>query len=345
MKAFRLLEWGRPARLVDVAAPEPGPGQVLLEVTAAGACHSDLHLMEWPEGQLPWRLPFTLGHENAARVAEVGPGVEGLARGDAVLVYGPWGCGRCRPCRLGRENYCERAAEIGVAGGGLGRDGGMAELMLVPSARLLVPLGALDPVQAAPLTDAGLTPYHAIRPSLPVLVPGSSAVVVGVGGLGQMAVQLLKALAPARVIAVDKDRRRLDAARGLGADAVFLADAGAAEEVRRATGGLGAELVLDVVGAAETLAMGAKVLRAEGRLALIGLAGGTLPFGFFGLPYGAQAATSYWGTLPELLELVALAQAGRIRLPVETFPLERAGEAYERLRRGEVSGRAVVVPA
>ena len=167
MKAFRLIQWGQPARLVEIPAPEPGPGQVLLRVAAAGACHSDLHLMEWPQGQLPWPLPFTLGHENAGRVEEVGPGAEGLRKGDGVLVYGPWGCGRCRPCRLGRENYCERAAEIGAAGGGLGRDGGMAEFMLVPSSRLLVPLGALDPAQAAPLTDAALTPYHAIKPSLP----------------------------------------------------------------------------------------------------------------------------------------------------------------------------------
>jgi propanol-preferring alcohol dehydrogenase len=159
-----------------------------------------------------------------------------------------------------------------------------------------------------------------------------------------MAVQLLKALSPARVIVVDKDRRRLEAARGLGADEAFTSEPSAADEVRRATGSLGAELVLDVVGSDDTLALGAKVLRAEGRLVLIGLAAGTLSFGFFSLPYGAQAATSYWGTIPELMELVALAQAGRIRIPIETFPLERAAEAYERLRRGEINGRAVVIP-
>ncbi|MBZ0236201.1 MAG: alcohol dehydrogenase catalytic domain-containing protein, partial [Deltaproteobacteria bacterium] len=110
MKAFQLTRWGSPAELRERAVPEPGPGEVLIRIGGAGACHSDLHLMDWPEGQLPWTLPFTLGHENAGWVESLGAGVTSVARGDAVLVYGPWGCGRCRPCRLGRENYCERAA-------------------------------------------------------------------------------------------------------------------------------------------------------------------------------------------------------------------------------------------
>jgi alcohol dehydrogenase, propanol-preferring len=344
MRALRLTRWGAPATLEEIPVPEPGPGQVLLKVTAAGACHSDLHLMDWPEGQLPWKLPFTLGHENAGVVRAVGAGVQGFAKGDPVVVYGPWGCGRCRPCRLGRENYCEAAASIPAAGGGLGLDGGMAEYMLVPSSRHLVPLGGLDPVQAAPLTDAGLTPYHAIKPSLDRLVPGSTAVVIGVGGLGHMAVQLLRALSAARIVAVDKDPTRLEAARALGADHAVVAGAGAADEIRRATGGVGAELVLDVVGSDDTLALGAKVLCAEGRLVILGLALGTLPVNYFALPYGAQVSTSYWGTLPELIELVALARDGRIRAQVEVVPLDQAARAYQRLRAGEIAGRAVIVP-
>jgi propanol-preferring alcohol dehydrogenase len=339
-----LTRWGAPAELAEVSIPEPGPGQVLIEVAGAGACHSDLHLMDWPEGQLPWSLPFTLGHENAGWVHEVGAGVTGFAKGDAVLVYGPWGCGRCRACRLGRENYCERAAEIGVAGGGLGRDGGMAEYMLVPSARLLVPLGDFDPVQAAPLADAALTPYHAIARSRDRLVPGATAVVIGAGGLGQMAIQLLRATTGARVIAVDRDESKLVVARELGADLVVPADPGAADAVRRATAGAGAELVLDVVGSDATLALGARSLRAEGRLAILGLAMGTLPVSFFAIPYGAEVATSYWGTVTELIELVALARAGRIVTAVERFRLDDALQAYQRLRRGEVRGRAVIVP-
>lgn len=112
---------GAPAELRETQVPEPGPGEVLVKIGGAGACHSDLHLMDWPEGQMPWKLPFTLGHENAGWVEDVGAGVSSVRKGEAVLVYGSWGCGRCRPCRLGRENYCERAAELGTLGGGLGR--------------------------------------------------------------------------------------------------------------------------------------------------------------------------------------------------------------------------------
>lgn len=344
MKALRLTAWGKQPELRETSVPEPGPGQVLVKIGGVGACHSDLHLADWPEGKLPWKLPFTLGHENAGWVEQVGAGVRSLQKGDAVLVYGPWGCGRCRPCRLGRENYCERAGELVVAGGGLGVDGGMAEYMLVPSARFLVPLGDLDPALAAPLADAALTPYHAIAKSRERLQPGSTAVVIGCGGLGQMAIQLLGATTGARVIAVDSDDHKLETARALGADLVLRSDASAADAIRKDTAGAGAELVLDMVGGDATLALGAKSLRAEGRLVIVGLALGTLPVNFFALPYGAEVATSYWGTLPELIEVVSLARAGKIRIDVEKFPLDRALDAYAKLRRGEIRGRAVIVP-
>ncbi|HEU0035586.1 MAG TPA: NAD(P)-dependent alcohol dehydrogenase [Kofleriaceae bacterium] len=344
MRALRLTRWGAPAELQELPIPQPGPGQVTIRIAGAGACHSDLHLMGWPEGQLPWKLPFTLGHENAGWVHELGPGVTSVKPGDAVLVYGPWGCGMCRQCRLGRENTCDRAAEIVVAGGGLGLDGGMAEYMLVPSARWLVPLGALDPVKAAPLSDAALTPYHAIKECGDRLHAGASVVVIGIGGLGQMAIQLLKVTTGVRVIAIDHDDRKLPTARALGADVTLASDADTAQAIRRETRGIGADVVLDMVGSEATLALGARSLRAEGRLVIIGLGGGALPVSFFGLPYGAEVATSYWGTIPELIELVDLAAAKRFRLDVEVVPLSRALDAYARLKRGEIQGRAVIVP-
>jgi propanol-preferring alcohol dehydrogenase len=344
MKALRLTGWGRPAELCDVEVPEPLAGQVVVKIAGSGACHSDLHLMDWPAGTLAWKLPFTLGHENAGWVDAVGPGVSGLHRGDAVIVHGAWGCGRCRPCRLGRENYCERAAQLVVSGGGLGADGGMAEYMLVPSVRLLVPLGDLDPVQAAPLADAALTPYHAIANARDRLQPGAYVVVIGCGGLGQMGIQLVRATTGARVIAVDRDDRKLELVRRLGADVVIRSDDRMVDTIRRATGSLGAELVLDMVGSDATLAAGARALRAEGRLVVVGLGLGTLPFSFFALPYGVEVATSYWGTATELMELVVLARAGRIRMDIETYSLDRALEAYDRLRRGEIRGRAVITP-
>ncbi len=340
MKAFRLTRWGKPAELAEATVPSPGPGQVLIRIAGAGACHSDLHLMEWPEGLFPWTLPFTIGHENAGYVAELGAGVTGFAKDDPVLVYGPWGCGTCRTCRLGRENYCENP--LPVMGGGLGADGGMAEYMLVPSARLLVPLGSLDPVQAAPLADAGLTPYAAIASARPRLQPGAKAVVIGAGGLGQMAIQLLRATTGTTIVAVDTDARKLATAKTLGADVCIASDSSAADAIVKAVGR--ADVVLDMVGADATLALGAKVMRPEGHLVIVGLAGGALPLSFFGIPFGAQISTSYWGSLPELMELVAIAQRGRLRLEVETFPLARAPEVYAKLRAGEIRGRAVIVP-
>jgi len=344
MQAFRLLGWQQPPELVEVSVPEPGPGEVLVKVAGAGACHSDLHLMEWPPGQLPFDPPFTLGHENAGWVESVGAGVNSVRPGDPVAVYGPWGCGVCRACRRSSENYCERQMEIAVMGGGLGRDGGMAEYMLVPSPRLLIPLGELDPREAAPLSDAALTPYHAIKRSLHKLTPGSSAVVIGVGGLGHMAVQILRAISPARIIAVDSSAEKLALASEVGAQVAVPAGDGAAEAVREATEGRGAELVLDIVGSDETLALAAQCGRFEADIALVGLAGGTLPVSFFSQPYECSIATTYWGSAIELIEVLALAKAGRIQAHVERYPLTQAADVYERLRRGEIPGRAVICP-
>lgn len=343
-KAYQLVEWQQPPELREVDVREPGPGEVLLKVGGAGACHSDLTLMGIPPGFMPYTLPFTLGHEAAGWVEAMGAGVTGFERGQPVLVYGPWGCGRCKPCRQGGENHCERVIELRSHGGGLGRDGSMSHYLLVPSSRLLVPMGSLDPRDWAPLVDAALTPYHAIKRALPLLVPGSTAVVIGVGGLGQMAVQLLRALSPARIIAVDTSADKLTRAKELGADDVVRMDERAAESIRQLTHGLGAELVLDIVGIDSTLKLAAGVAKARGQLTLIGLGGGVLPFHFFGVPTECQVVAPYWGTIPEMMEVLELAQAGRLRMTVERFPLERVAEAYQRMREGTLKGRAVITP-
>lgn len=345
MRALRLLEWKHEPELVDVAEPEPGPGEVVVEIAGAGACHSDLHLMhDFEPGTVPWSLPFTLGHENAGRVHALGAGVRGLEVGEPVAVYGPWGCGRCSRCLRGLENYCERQASIGAAGGGLGRDGGMARHMLVPQARWLVPLGDLDPVAAAPLTDAGLTPYHAIKRSLPLLVPGSTAVVIGAGGLGHMAIQLLRELSPAAVIAIDRSEAARTSAARCGADHALDSTADTPAAVRELTRGQGADVVLDVVGVDSTLALAVSIVRTLGHLTIVGIGGGSLPVGFFTTPYEASVATTYWGSLPELHEVIALAAAGRIRADVTTYALDDAASAYAAMRDGTLTGRAVIVP-
>ncbi|MEV7330517.1 NAD(P)-dependent alcohol dehydrogenase [Micromonospora sp. NPDC093244] len=348
MRALRLMDWKSEPELVEVAQPTPGPGQVVVRIGAAGACHSDLHLMdEFESGSVPWNPPFTLGHENAGWVHALGDGVTGLRVGEPVAVYGPWGCGTCARCRVGMDPYCENPAGAPVpgGGGGLGLDGGMAEYELVPDARHVVPLPeGLDPVQAAPLTDAGLTPYHAVRRSWPKLPPGSTAVVIGVGGLGHVGVQILKATTAARVIAVDNRAEALRLATECGADRTVASGPSAAEEIRDATGGRGADVVLDFVGADATLTLGAAVARTVGDLTIVGIGGGTLPVSFFSVPYEVSIATTYWGSRPELVEVLDLGARGLIRPKTTTFALDEATDAYRQMREGTLEGRAVIVP-
>jgi propanol-preferring alcohol dehydrogenase len=186
MRAFRLTAPHK-TELTTTAQPDPGPGEVLVKVGAAGVCHSDLHIIEAP-AEAGFPMPFTLGHENAGWVETVGPGVTGWATGEPVAVYGISGCGQCRACLRGRENACQVNR---IGGPGFTRDGGMAEYVSVP-ARQLVRIGDLDVAQAAPLTDAGLTAYHAIQLSRDLLRPGATRM-IGVGGLGHMAIQILAA--------------------------------------------------------------------------------------------------------------------------------------------------------
>jgi propanol-preferring alcohol dehydrogenase len=348
MTALRLTSWKHPASLEEVDRPEPGPGQVLVQVGGAGACHSDLHLMhDFDAGVLPWNPPFTLGHENAGWVHTLGAGVQGLEPGTPVAVVGAWGCGRCVRCRAGLETYCEdpAAAPVPGGGGGLGLDGGMAEYLLVPDPRFLVPLPTgLDPADAAPLTDAALTPYHAVRRSLPKLTPDATALVIGAGGLGHMAVQVLRAVCAARVIAVDPREEARQLAKNAGAELVLAPGPDAVEEIRAATHGRGADLVLDVVGSDETLATAAATVRSIGDLTIVGIAGGTLPVSFFGLPYECSVQTTYWGNRAELVEVLDLASRGLVAAHSEFFGLDEAVTAYAMLEAGDVSGRAVVTP-
>jgi alcohol dehydrogenase, propanol-preferring len=342
MQAFQMVEPQKPAELREVPVPEPGPGQVLIKVGGAGACHSDLHLMDASAGRLQ-ALPFTIGHENAGWVEKLGPGATGFAPGDPVIVYGPWGCGICANCRLGMENYCENTGDL--LAGGLGRDGGMAPYMLVPATRFLIPLGSLDPREAAPLTDAALSTYHAVKRSLHLLGAGSTAVVIGAGGLGQMAIQILRALSSATtIVAVDTAEDKLTIARRMGADEALLSGDEAVTRIKDMTRGQGAQLVLDIVGVDPTLRMAAQVARVRGHLTIVGLGGGALPVNFFSPPHECSVASPYWGFIGELMEVVTLAQAGKIQMLVEHFPLERAGEAYQLLHEGRIQGRAVITP-
>ena len=258
MRALQLKRFQSDPELLDLPDPEPGPGQVVIKVGGAGLCHSDLHVMhEFQEGMAPWGPPFVMGHENAGWVHAIGPGVRGVEEGLPVAVYGLYGCGRCKPCAAGAENFCVHGLE-GPPGIGFGLDGGLAEYLLVHDPRRLVPIGDLDPAIAAPLTDAGLTPYRAVKRVLPKLTPDSSVVVIGVGGLGHLAVQILEALSVAKVIAVDTRKSALDLAMEVGAEAAVAAGDEAASAVLDAAGGKAA-VVLDFVGAGPTISLGAAV--------------------------------------------------------------------------------------
>ncbi len=344
MKALQYREIGRPPEVVEIPTPEPGPGQVLLKVTAAGVCHSDAFIMSLPAEAYVYGLPLTLGHEGAGVVAAVGAGVTGVTEGEAYAVYGPWGCGRCRACASGAENYCENAAAQGIVPPGLGAPGSMADYLLVASPRHLVPLDGLDPVTSVPLTDAGLTPYHAIKPSLPKLTPGETAVVIGVGGLGHMAVQMLRVLTPATVIALDVDDTKLALAREVGAHHALRSDADAVAAVRELTGGRGAGVVFDLVGAQATADLAAKMAHFASDIVMVGVGPGAVPVGIFTLPFETTVRAPYWGTRPELFEVLDLARAGLIHVETETFALADGPTAYERLHAGTLRGRAVIVP-
>ncbi|WP_432514343.1 NAD(P)-dependent alcohol dehydrogenase [Kineococcus sp. SYSU DK001] len=346
MRAVQYRTIGGAPEVVEVEKPAPGPGQVLLEVTAAGICHSDDFVMSLPAEQYTYGLPLTLGHEGAGRVVELGPGAEGVEVGTNVVVYGPWGCGVCHACAQGKENYCSRAAELGIHPPGLGAPGALAEYMVVDSPRHLVPIGDLDPVKTVPLTDAGLTPYHAIKRSLGKLRAGSSAVVIGTGGLGHLAIQILRALSPARVVALDVTQDKLALATAVGAHEVVLSDADAAANVRGVLGGRGADLVLDFVGAQPTIDTAMAVAGVESDVTIVGISNSpaAAQVGFFRQAYEASVAVPYWGSRGELIELVELAHQGVFDVHTETFSIEQAPTAYERLHAGTLTGRAVVVP-
>lgn len=323
--------------------PEPGPGQVLVKVGGAGLCHSDLHMMHLPS-LVP--QPYTLGHETAGWIEAVGPGVSGWDTGNPVIVHGAWGCGRCRRCQADLEQYCEATVAGGQPlGSGLGRDGGLAEYLLVPSARHLVPLGDLDPRIWAPLDDAALTPYHALKRVAHLCTPDNWVMVQGIGGLGHAAVQLIKTLTGARVLAVDVDDAKLALANDLGADAVMRGDADdAAALVSDLTGGQRVAVVLDCVGTDATMRLASQSVHSLSHIVVIGIGLGTLPFGYLQVPFGTTVSTTFWGTVTELRELIALVNAGRFELHVEQIGLDAVADGYRRLESGQVQGRLVALP-
>lgn len=346
MKAVKLVGPGS-MELQDVPEPEIGADDVLVKVAGAGLCHSDLHVLHMGE---EW--PFfggTVGHEGAGWVEKTGADVKGLQRGDAVLVSVIWSCGHCRACVEGRDNACmvngSRTTFPTVPG--LGPDGAMADYIVV-KARHLDKIGNLDPVAAAPLADAGVTPMHAINSARGHLVPGSTAVVIAIGGLGHMGLQILKATTGARIIALDSDESKLQLARKLGADLVLKSDAEAAQKVLDETEAYGADAVFDFVGVQPTVELATKIVAPEGAIRFPGLGGGSITYTADStseaLPWGVNIQSSFGGTRADQLQVIALAQQGKLHVETVTYPLADFQQAFDDLEANRITGRAVLVP-
>jgi propanol-preferring alcohol dehydrogenase len=339
MTAFRMTAWGTKPTFADVAIPEPGPGEVRVRIAAVGLCHSDILLQDSPPGAWPFDPPFTMGHENAGWIDAVGADVTNLSAGTPVLVSCVRSCGVCDQCVRGRDNYCWWSTKYTTRGVGL--DGGLAPYMVAP-AREVVALKNLAPAQAAVLADAGATSYHAVRRSLPHLVPGSTAAVIGAGGLGGYAVQYLRLLGAAEVIAVDISRDRLRYASELGAHHTVVSDDQAASTIRDITDNVGVNAIFDFVGVDSTLNLALDIAAPVGRITVCGANGGRAAVGWGAIPGGCEFVVSLGNTLSDLREVVALAERGRLRIETENFKFTDVERAYDALRKGEVLSRALV---
>jgi propanol-preferring alcohol dehydrogenase len=338
MKAVRYTGPREPLVLADVPRREPAPGEVLVRVTAAGICHTELHFLS---GLLDLGVaPLTLGHEVVGRVAAVGAGVDAARVGERVIVYYYVGCGRCRHCRVGDEQLCPAlAAEYGFLS-----DGGYAEYVTVP-ARNCVPLpDAVSDVDAAPIGCGVTTAVHAAN--LAALAPGEWAVVYGVGGVGLGLVQLARSRG-ARVIAVSRTAAKLALATELGAEHAVDAGAGdPAERIRALTGGQGADVIFECVGTAETMRAASAALGRRGRLVFVGYSADSFSVHPIQLVVFEQRVLGTVGaTLGDLHEAVDLVARGVVRTVVDrTLPLDRFQDGLDALARGELLGRAVLVP-
>jgi len=324
--------------------PEPkvsGPLDVLVRIGAAGLCRTDLHIYEgqWEPLTHP-ELPFTLGHENAGWVEEVGSAVSNVAVGDTVILHPHVTCGLCRYCRAGDDMHCVASFFPGVDG----TDGGMADYLLT-GARSVVKLDpSLHPADVAALADAGLTAYHAVKKAVPLLYPGTTALVIGAGGLGHIGVQSLKALTAATIIVLDRNQAALELVRGYGADHTVLADGGEADKVLELTGGQGAEVVFDFVGEQGAETQGWNLARRAGSHYIIGY-GGTVNVPTIDIISSERNIVgNLVGTYNDLAELMALTAQGKVQLHTRTYPLDAVNDAMDDLDSGRLQGRGILVP-
>jgi len=351
MRAARIVKPNEPLEVQQVETPRPRGSQVLVKVESSGVCHSDIHLWEGGyeglEGQFlkttdrGVKYPLTPGHEIAGVVDSLGEEAEGFTKNEKVLVY-PWiGEGRCPACRIGQENLCDKPRSLGVY-----RDGGYAEYVLVPSYRYLLKMDEdMDANASATLSCSSLTAYGAIKNA--DLKPNDNVVIVGAGGLGLMAIQLAKAVTGSKIIAMDLNDEKLEAAKKNGADNIINSrKEDPVNAVMELTDKMGADAVVDFVNASKTVESNIQFLRRRAKLVLVGLFGGELKLSLVSMPTRAyRLIGSYTGTLSEMVELVSLARRGVIKpLVSNQFRLNQATEALTMLKEGKILGRGVINP-
>lgn len=359
MLSARIHEYQEPLEIDTVSKPKVAHGEeVLIRVGAAGLCHSDLHLIngEWKD-VLPLKLPKTPGHEVAGWIVEIGESVPQTAEmkeGDLVAVFGGWGCGICIYCKRGDEQLCNFPRWPGLSA----YDGGYSEYIIVPSYRFLIKVGNLStssssirPEELAPLTDAGLTPYRAIKKIRHLLGPGKTIAIFGIGGLGSYAIQYAKTLGQSStVIALDRNEERLKLAEKFGAD--YVVNVSNSQNIRseilsKITEGrrTGVDVVIDCVGAEATVEDSCRILNKGGSLVVVGLFGSQIKIPLVrAVLQEYQVYGSLWGNYNELCEVIELAKAGKIKHNIQKFPLSDINEAIQLLKNGQIVGRGVIIP-
>jgi D-arabinose 1-dehydrogenase-like Zn-dependent alcohol dehydrogenase len=343
MKAGRIHAYHEPITIDSVDEPTiTAPTDVIVKIGGAGVCRTDLHIIEgiWKDALGNPHLPYTIGHENAGWIEAVGSAVTHLKKGDPVILHPLMTCGLCPACRQGRDMYCQNGRFPGLDG----TDGGYAEFMKT-SVRSVIPLApGTDPVSLAPFADAGITAYHAVKKLVPLIAPGTAVVVIGIGGLGHFAIQILRALTAATIIAVDKDKARLAFAEAVGAHHTVLANTDGGVSGVKSLCPTGADIVMDFVGEFDTPQTAINMLTKGGIYSVVGYGGTvnvpTLEF----VNREISIVGNLVGTYTELGELMELNHQGRVTITAQQFALSEAPQVMAMLDRGEIIGRAVLIP-
>jgi NAD+-dependent secondary alcohol dehydrogenase Adh1 len=342
MNAARLHGYHQALKLEEVDEPTAvGPLDVVVRIGAAGLCRTDLHIQEgqWAE-KSQVTLPYTPGHENAGWVYEVGSGVTNVQPGDTVIVHPFISCGLCGPCRRGDDMHCLNGSFPGI-----NRDGGFADF-LHTSARSVVKLdSSLHPKDIAALADAGLTAIHAVKKAIPMLTPGTRAVVIGAGGLGHIGIQCLKAMTPADIIVIDPSEKALALAAEMGADHTVKVDGSQRQTVAELTDGLGAEAIIDFVGEKGAIQDGIAMVRDGGFYYVIGYGENIDVPSIDVISREISFIGNLVGTYADLEELMTLTAQGKVSLHTTAYPLEAINDAMADLDGGRLQGRGILIPA